>query len=671
MVVCSGMVGESMSGQKNNLLNRSMISILFVLTFVFSAFHFIYVTHRAHESLSANLIHQAKLISDSIDPKRILALSGSAADVETPDYLLLKRQLACINRRIEECKFVYLMGRKESGELFFFVDNEPVGSEDESSAGQIYEDASDADVAVFEKKLPAIIGPQQDEWGTWVSAEIPIIDPDSGRMIALLGMDVDAGQWKHMCFTAARPVVLLMSTITVMLMIALILLEIRREALTKSRLHLLEVVLTALLGLVFTAYSTFSAHTYENVQKRHPFRQLAESKISTLKIMLHALDKEHIDDVELDRIAKSLCTDQNVSIQLQLIHPDAEENVRDVSLNWLRSQTGLPVFMKPIIEGKNLFVAFIEEGPGFSKMHVTHFYWLILLFGLSMTVLATAIVGLWTRRHERLEMLIAERSADLLETNRQLELAVEESGRLAGEARQANLAKGEFLANMSHEIRTPMNGILGMIHLVLSSELNEKQRIYLEKAQVSARSLMGILNGILDHSKIEAGSLVLESIDFRVKDVIDSTVGILQVVADEKGISLAVEVGADVPRELVGDPLRLGQILNNLCSNSIKFTAPGGSIHLNVDLKEETTQQVVLQFEVQDSGIGIPYEQQQHLFQAFSQGDSSTTRKYGGTGLGLIISKNLIHMMGGRIWLESELGKGSVFYFTVSFNRKV
>jgi two-component system sensor histidine kinase/response regulator len=269
----------------------------------------------------------------------------------------------------------------------------------------------------------------------------------------------------------------------------------------------------------------------------------------------------------------------------------------------------------------------------------------------------TVVSPLWDEKGEPQGLLGISRN---ITERRKAEEEIRQAKEIAEDATRM---KSDFLANMSHEIRTPMNAIIGLSHLVLKTDLTARQRDYIAKVQTSGQHLLGVINDILDFSKVEAGKLDLEHADFELERLLDNTGNLISEKSHAKGLELVFEVAPDVPPHLVGDSLRLGQILLNYANNAVKFTEKG-EIVISVRASERTETDVLLHFRVQDTGIGLTSEQMSRLFQSFSQADTSTTRKFGGTGLGLAISKRLAELMGGEVGVESEHGKGSTFWFS-------
>ncbi len=320
------------------------------------------------------------------------------------------------------------------------------------------------------------------------------------------------------------------------------------------------------------------------------------------------------------------------------------------------------------IAGACVLVGFLPFNPILVQLVKVAYVWQGIFFSLA---LADRFVEVQRSFRTILEVTVAERSAELVSANQDLQREIRERKRTEEALRQAKdaaesgaRAKTQFLANMSHEIRTPISGVLGMAELALNTRLTAEQHEYVETIKISADSLLKIINDVLDFSKIEAGRLEVAKTDFSVRTTIADTMALIAIQAHAKDLELICHVAPDVPDAVVGDPGRIRQVLLNLAGNAIKFTEKG-EVAVHAELERKNAEGARLHFCVSDTGIGIPVEVQEKIFEAFEQADGSTSRRFGGTGLGLAISQALVRGMGGRLWVESQKGKGTHFHFTI------
>ncbi len=712
---------------------------------------------------------------DSID---FSSLSGKGDDIGRPEYALLKERLSSLCRSKADCSTAWLMGMRSDGSIFSFADSHPSGSPDVSPPGQAYQNASPALKRVFLSGKKDVGGPFPSLWNGVISGFLPVTDRESGRLIAVLRMDIGAMDWlRNIASRSALPVGILM--IVSLGVVTLILLSEQRKDKTSRREHELfesrEQYMLAVKGSndaiwdwnietndLFLSSKFMDMTGYKEGQfdgtfnffeeKIHPedrdgfhkaLHRYLEGESPYFSSEFRFLDAEgepvwmlvrgealrysrykpyrmagSISDitvrVKADREVRRRSDFQRVLMELAMEFVNTPLNALDGAVNQALETVGR--FLK--VDRSYLFRYNFDKGtmsktyewcaegitpakdnlqniqvvpewvethlgelivhiPDVSALPENGAQRLILEPHGTLSFIALPLnygdqcfgfVGLdavlekkgWT--HEDITLL---RVLTELLTNAELRSRHETAlidARYAAEA--ANRVKSDFLANVSHEIRTPMNGIIGIATLLLDDGLVGEQKKLVKTLLASGEALLTVVSDILDFSKIEAGKLELDTVTFEVKNMIEVFEAIMAVKAREKGLDFACTVLPDVPEKVEGDPDRIRQILNNLTDNAIKFTEKG-SVTVKASLEYDKENKAFLRFSVTDTGIGIPSDKHDKLFESFSQVDTSTTREHGGTGLGLAISKQLVEMMGGRIDYTSTEGSGSEFWFTV------
>ncbi|NLI78187.1 MAG: response regulator [Candidatus Riflebacteria bacterium] len=568
------------------------------------------------------LVNLTRLSASSLLPSNLASLTASGTEDSRRVMQRVRRRLLQVGNAVPGIRRVFLV-RRDGPSALISLDLETRAP----GPGVSLIDAAIG--AVFADGETRLVGPLPERGGATMTGLTGIQDPDTGTMLAVFGIVFDASGWERNLFRS-RLSPIAWTLVFVLLVIGFFILQQAndeaRDALARSENHI---------------------------------RQIFNHQPVAILVQ--------------DPSGRFLAVNDRM---LSLFGLSRREAMGQTMVGLTAPGPGIPDFpalFRLTLEGGTPRFEWRSSSPGRPEPFDAEVQLGTIEFGGAPAIL-TSIQDISGRKQQevRLEQTMDRLAAvnqDLVVANQRLDEAVSQSRSFAARAEEANRAKSGFLASMSHEIRTPINGIIGMAHILLGSPLTPEQRQHARTLLVSSENLLGILNDILDLSKIEAGRLDLESIEFDLRTLVEDTLRLTSFLAREKDLELTARIHPEVPLTLRGDPGRLRQILTNLLGNAIKFT-PVGEVALTVELADPAATPDLIRFRVRDTGIGIPHESLPRLFRPFSQGDSSSGRKFGGSGLGLSISKRLAELMGGDIGVSSLVGKGSTFWFTARLARR-
>lgn len=554
------------------------------------------IARKVEDEMRNALLVQTAIGANSVDSEHILGLKNNATDIRSPHYQTLKRQLANMRKADERIHFVYLMGVNKANKIYFMVDDRKDGTKECSPPGSTYNEAPKEFLEVFQTSKALVQGPSADSWGSYTSGCAPIIDPHTGKTIAIFAIDFDADSWYW-------------------------------EIFSQTALPLGLIILMA-IGLLSTYISNRRGRLLRETE--HRYKAMFNDSPDPYTILQNGVIIECNTAAELSlQYSKDELIGSTSRQFFPLLQPDGV--VSSDAANKIRD--------KVMANGRHTFEWMLVRKNGET-------FWAIISLSKILIEGKAVFFASWIDISEK------KKAED------ELMMAVEA-------ANAANKAKSDFLANMSHEIRTPLNGVIGFTDLLKNTPLTSLQEQYVKNANTSGLTLLGIINDILDFSKIEAGMMDLEITQTDIIELASQSVDIVRYTADQKNLEILLDIDPKLPRFAETDPVRLKQILANLLGNAVKFTHKG-EVELKVAYTPLSDTKGKIRFSVRDTGIGINPADQKKLFKAFSQADSSTTRKFGGTGLGLIISEMIAQQFGSKIEMDSIENYGTTFSFEIT-----